>query len=168
MNNFEKKIIDNYLPEKIMSDLENFLLSNNFPYYYTENIAGEDFKKTNTFMFFHNLILNGQECSSVGNLITNIIMNNISSKNILRSKINFYLRTDSLQFHDFHLDDPNNKGIKIAIFYINTNDGFTEFEDKSIVNSVRNRLVLFPGNLKHRSTNTTNRKNRINININYN
>lgn len=169
INNFEKiKIIDNYLPETTMLQLENFILSSNFPYYYTENIAGEDFKKTNTFMFFHNLILEGEECSNVGYLITNIIIDKIPHKNILRSKINFYLNTNQLQLHDFHLDNSDNKDIKIAIFYINTNNGFTEFEDKSIVNSVRNRLVLFPGNLKHRSTNTTNKKNRINININYN
>lgn len=168
MNDFEKiKIIDNYLPEKIMLDLENFLLSNNFPYYYVENIV-LGFEKSDSFMFVHHLIENQQESSTVGNSITDMIMNNVPHKNILRSKINFYLNTNHLQLHDFHLDNPNDKDIKIAIFYINTNDGFTEFEDKSIVNSVRNRLVLFSGNLKHRSTNTTNKKYRINININYN
>jgi len=167
LTNPEKiKIIDNYLPEKIMSDLEKFLLSNNFPYYYVEDIVlGAD--KSDTFMFVHHLIENEQESSTVGSSITNTIMNNIPHKNILRSKINFYLNTNNLQLHDFHLDNPNNKDIKIAIFYINTNNGFTEFEDKSIVKSVRNRLVLFSGDLKHRSTNTTDKKNRINININY-
>jgi hypothetical protein len=167
MNDFEKiKIIDNYLPEKIMLDLENFLLSNNFPYYYVENIV-LGFEKSDSFMFVHHLIENQKESSTVGNSIVNMIMNNVPHKNILRAKINFYLKTDCLQLHDFHLDNPH-EDIKIAIFYINTNNGFTEFEDKTIVNSVRNRLVLFPGNLKHRSTNTTNKKNRINININYN
>jgi len=163
------KIIDNYLSEKLMSDLEKFLLSNDFPYYYIENIVLGSLgsKKSDSFMFVHHLIENEKESSTVGNSITNMIMSNVPHKNILRSKINFYLNTNYLQLHDFHLDNSDNKDIKIAIFYINTNNGFTEFEDNSIVKSVRNRLVLFPGNLKHRSTNTTDKKNRINININY-
>jgi hypothetical protein len=132
MNDFEKiKIIDNYLPEKIMLDLENFLLSNNFPYYYVENIV-LGFEKSDSFMFVHHLIENQKESSTVGNSIVNMIMNNVPHKNILRAKINFYLKTDCLQLHDFHLDNPH-EDIKIAIFYINTNNGFTEFEDKTIV-----------------------------------
>ena len=96
LTNPEKiEIIDNYLPEKIMSDLEKFLLSNNFPYYYVEDIVlGAD--KSDTFMFVHHLIENEQESSTVGSSITNTIMNNIPHKNILRSKINFYLNTNNL------------------------------------------------------------------------
>jgi|SRR5210317_1022753 len=163
-----KEIIvkDNHLSEKKMSDLENFLLSNKFPYYYNINIAGEDTEKTDTSMFNHILIYKNEEYSNVGNMITNIVMKNIPHKNILRSKVNFYLKSDTLKIHEFHKDDEDEK-INIALFYINTNNGYTEFEDGSIINSVRNRLVLFPCKLKHRSTTTTDTRHRVNININY-
>ena len=48
--NQEILIKDNHLSEKEMSDLENFLISNKFPYYYNVNIAGEDTDNTDTFM----------------------------------------------------------------------------------------------------------------------
>lgn len=164
--NEEILIKDNHLSEKEMSDLENFLISDKFPYYYNVNIAGEDVENNGLFMFNHILIHKDGECSNVGNMITNIIMKNIPHKNIFRSKINFYLKSETLKKHKFHKDDKN-ESIKIALFYINTNDGYTEFEDGTIINSLRNRLVLFPCKLKHRSTTTTNTRHRLNININY-
>ena len=54
-----------------------------------------------------------------------------------------------------------------AIFYINSNDGYTEFEDGTIVNSIQNRILIFPGNLKHRGASPTDVKSRALLNINY-
>lgn len=164
MKNIEIK--DDYLPLKKLQDLENFVLSNEFPYYYNINIAGEDDDKTDTFMFNHRLMIKNKECSSVGKMITDIIMKDITYNNILRSKINLYLKTDSLKLHRFH-KDTEQENTKIALFYINTNNGYTEFEDGTIVKSIKNRLVLFPCNLKHRSTTTTDTRHRLNVNINY-
>ena len=164
--NEEILIKDNHLSEKEMSDLENFLISDKFPYYYNINIAGEDAENTDTFMFNHILIHKEGECSNVGNMITNMVMKNIPHKKIYRSKINFYLKTETLKKHIFHKDDVNDN-INVALFYINTNNGYTEFEDGTIINSKRNRLVLFPCKLKHRSTTSTDTRERINININY-
>ena len=165
MNN-EIKIIDNYLPKETMDYLENFIISNNFPYYYNVNIAGENIKTTDTFMFNHNLMNKNEECSTVGKMITNLIMNNITHKYIYRSKINFYLKTCKIKKHLFHIDDTK-LNMQVALFYVNTNNGYTEFKNKTIVNSVRNRLLLFPGKLKHRSTTTTDTRHRVNININF-
>ena len=53
---------------------------------------------------------------------------------------------------------------------IETDKAIMEFEsseDGTIINSKRNRLVLFPCKLKHRSTTSTDTRERINININY-
>ena len=36
-----------------------------------------------------------------------------------------------------------------SILYINTNDGYTKFEDGTIVESVENRLVTFDSRMKH-------------------
>lgn len=164
IKNIEVK--DNHLSLQKLQDLENFMLSNEFPYYYNINIAGEDDTKTDTYMFNHLLILNNKEYSNVGKKITNIIMNGISYNTILRSKVNLYLKSDSLKLHEFHKDNED-ESTKIALFSINTNNGYTEFEDGTIIKSVKNRLILFSCKLKHRSTNTTDKRHRLNININY-
>ena len=54
-----------------------------------------------------------------------------------------------------------------AIFYVNTNDGYTEFEDSTRVESVANKIVIFDSKLKHRGTTCTNQKTRVVINLNY-
>ena len=164
MKNIEVK--DNYLPLQKLQDLENFVLSNKFPYYYNINIAGENEKETDTYMFNHRLMFNNKEISNVGKKITDIVMNGIDYSNILRSKINLYVKSDNIKLHKFHKDNEDNN-TKIALFCINTNNGYTEFEDGTIIKSVRNRLVLFSCRLKHRSTTTTDTRHRLNININY-
>ena len=63
-------IRDNHLSQIQIQDLENFLLSNEFPYYYNINIAGEDDDKTDTHMFNHRLMIkNKLHCLFVLNMI---------------------------------------------------------------------------------------------------
>lgn len=54
-----------------------------------------------------------------------------------------------------------------SIFYINTNNGFTEFKDGTKVDSVANRIVNFPSSMMHRGTSCTDSPVRIVINLNY-
>ena len=48
-----------------------------------------------------------------------------------------------------------------------TNNGGTEFRDKTFSNSVENRVLMFDGSLEHRSVTQTDENFRVNININY-
>ena len=66
-------------------------------------------------------------------------------------------------FHiDFHYEHS-----RTAIFYVNTNNGYTEFEDGTKVESVANRFVSFAGDLLHRGVSQTDTKERVVINFNY-
>jgi hypothetical protein len=56
---------------------------------------------------------------------------------------------------------------KTAIFYINTNNGYTEFNDGTKVDSVENRMLIFPSKLSHRAVAQTDEDQRIVINFNY-
>ena len=73
----------------------------------------------------------------------------------------------------FHTDIENIKSkeldIKTAIYYINTTDGGTEFEhNNKIVESVSNRMVVFPYHLKHRTVkHKTGDDFRYVLNLNY-
>ena len=53
-----------------------------------------------------------------------------------------------------------------SILYLNTNDGYTEFEDGTKIESIENRWVSFPEDTKHRGTSCTNERVRVVINFN--
>ena len=82
-----------------------------------------------------------------------------------RVKLNLNPRTSAVTEHGYHIDIPVPS--KTAIFYLNTNDGYTKFETGEKVESVANRLVVFPSNIKHTGTTCTNNKARLVLNINY-
>ena len=56
---------------------------------------------------------------------------------------------------------------KTAIFYVNTNNGWTEFKKGGKVKSVANRIVIFDSNLEHQGVTCTDKKRRVVINFNY-
>ena len=78
----------------------------------------------------------------------------------------------STKIAGWHCDydlQPDEKGIvKTAIFYVNSNNGYTIFkESKKKVRSVENRLVIFPSELEHCGGSCTDNKQRVVINFNF-
>ena len=59
------------------------------------------------------------------------------------------------------------KDCKTAIFYLNTNNGYTLFDKGDKIPSLENRVVEFDSNLKHCAVDHTDTKYRIVINFNY-
>ena len=84
---------------------------------------------------------------------------------VVKIKANLNPRTKNILIHGFHSDVPFD--CMTAILYINTNDGYTIFDNGYKVESVENRLLTFPSQLKHSGTTCTNAKRRIVINFNY-
>lgn len=86
---------------------------------------------------------------------------------IARIKANCMLQTPELMVfkNGFHTDFP--KDLMTGIYYINTNDGYTLFEDGTKVESVANRFVKFPATMMHTGTSCTDDYRRIVINFNY-
>ena len=70
----------------------------------------------------------------------------------------------------FHVDINKSvyEGIgKTAIFYLNTNNGYTYFEGGERVDSVENRIVIFPTSKRHAGTTNTDADYRCVINLNW-
>ena len=82
-----------------------------------------------------------------------------------RVKINLNPKAYKVFEHGYHIDIPTPS--KTAIFYLNTNNGYTAFETGEKVESVANRLVVFDSHIKHTGTTCTNQKARLVLNINY-
>ena len=111
--------------------------------------------------------------SSSAHVIIPIFFSKIDAIGILRIKANLLMRTSEIIPHSFHTDyyttPPSNRYDKVttSIYYINSNDGYTEFEDGTRIESVANRLVTFPQHMKHRGTTCTDQPFRMVINFNY-
>ncbi len=98
-----------------------------------------------------------------------IFFSKINPRGLLRVKTNLLMRTSEIIKHGFHCDYPEDTydGTKTSIFYINSNDGYTEFKDGTKIESIANRLITFPHHMKHRGTTCTNKPFRLVINFNY-
>lgn len=121
------------------------------------------------FQFVHQIFAKHNIISPAFNIVKPIIERE-DMVAIARIKANSICRTDSLIVFDwaFHCDfDPRMEHMTTAIYYINTCDGYTLFEDGTKIDSVANRLVKFPANLKHTGTTCTDTNRRILINFNY-
>ena len=75
-------------------------------------------------------------------------------------------RCDHDQLGAYHQDFAI-ENATTAIFYLNTNNGWTQFEDGTKVESVENRLVTFPATTHHVGFSCTDESVRIVLNLNY-
>lgn len=161
------KVIDNLLDKDVFKKIQETVLSENTPWFFQESVEfpknHKEYRKDMNFYFSH-LIFNQKINSSLFELILPILKF-LKYKALIRVKLNFYPKTDKLVIHRPHKDyEYKHKG---AIFYFNTNNGKTILNDKTEIDSIENRLLLFDASKFHQSTSTTNAKARVNMNINY-
>ena len=96
------------------------------------------------------------------------LLDKINPLALVRIRANCNTITDKIIEHGYHTDIPPETNCKTSIFYLNTNNGYTLFEeDGSKVHSVENRLCTFPCSVRHSSTTSTDVTQRVVINFNY-
>lgn len=161
------KILDNYLNQDEFNKIKNIFIDNEkFPWHYTPGIAYPDeVKKTDRFQFFNLMYRNdiGVKSDCYASLMP--LLNKINPKEVLRVKANLGTRTST------HIEGGMHTDSKIkhttAIFYLNTNNGYTKFEDGTMVDSIANRLIVFDSSLLHSGFSQTDKNVRCVINLNY-
>ena len=94
------------------------------------------------------------------------VLEKINVAFIARIKANFGTWTPTVLEREFHAD-IGDYGHMTAIYYLNTCNGYTLFEDGQKCESVENRICIFPGRKRHCGTTTSNNKKRMVVNINY-
>jgi hypothetical protein len=156
------KIIDNALSNQDFLNIKNTVFRKSFNWYFSNTVANE---KDNKYFYFTHYFYEDCVPKSEFFLILSPILNILKPKSLIRIKANLYPNLGKEIKNDIHVDfNYTHKG---ALFYINTNNGFTELEDGSKIESIENRLLLFDSSKKHRSTHCTDKKSRVNINFNY-
>ena len=161
-------VIDNFLDKQSFQNLQNEIFGHDFHWFYSDGIDFED--DVDKFQFTHMFYKENVGVNSNQYGILNSILNKIQPKEIYRIKANLLTKTSEIVENSFHVD-VDSLGIMpwtTSILYMNTNNGYTEFENGGAkVESIENRMVVFPAEMKHRGTSCTDKKIRVVINFNY-
>lgn len=161
------KIIDNFLPQAEFEILQKKMMGWDFPWYYNDQISyDEEGQKDNLYQFVHPFFNTTDGRSSDTIYLLAPLLDIIRPRYLLRLKANQNPKNDGQQLGLYHIDVQVSEAIT-SIFYINTNDGYTKFEDGTIVESVENRLVTFESNKKHVGFGCKETKRRVVLNMVY-
>ena len=156
------EIIDNFLPEEEFNSIQSFMMGGEFRWFYAN---GRAFADDGSFHMTHIFYQPEVGPNSEHLQMWNTFMNKVEAKKCERIKANLTFKTPTIESAMYHCDYPD---MKTAIFYINTNNGYTEFESGVRVSSVANRVCIFDSNLKHRgTTHSEGSQQRIAVNFNY-
>ena len=172
------KIENNFLNQEKFNKIQKLMMvSSQFPWFFNDIIDFEG--DVDKFQFIHGFYdKNVPQSPFLQEL--NPILEIINPASLLRIKANLLTKTPNIVENKFHIDincfdDENRKTIfpkklkqwTTSIFYMNTNNGYTKFEDGTKIESVANRMISFPSNMKHKGTSCTDERIRIVINFNY-
>ena len=180
------EIYDNCLDHHVFQDIQNKIFYQNFPWYLEADDRSfhryhksplKNYEVTNhtqlNHLFYH--VNDRSEWSNYTPWI-NPVLNIISTRAWFRVKANYVAASHKPNVsrgwhHDASGDIKNNNydnpwpECKIAVFYINTNNGYTLLETGDKVESKANRLVIFPNNFLHTAILQTDTPHRILINM---
>ena len=156
------EIIDNFLPEEEFKSIQSFMMGGEFRWFYCKGRTyGDDGLYHMVHMFYQPEVGGNSEHIN----IWNNFMNQVGAKKCERIKANLTLKTSTIQPSPFHFDYPD---MKTAVFYINTNNGYTEFKNGVKVESVANRVCIFDSNMEHcGTTHSEGGPQRVVVNFNY-
>ena len=160
---------DDFLDGPDLIRLQNALSSGEFPWYYNHFILSTHRTDADSFQFVHTFYANNdigfQSVHSANFKILYPILEKLDIKSLIRVKANLRTRCAAQSVPEYHKDYEYNS--TTAIFYVNTNDGYTLMKDGTKVESVENRLLTFPANTEHTGVSQTDSKVRIVVNFNY-
>ena len=163
------EVVDNYLSQEDFNTIHNHLYGDGIWAF----LDGIDYKDDDEdkFQFVHYYIKQSVQVSKYLNILLPIT-NKIKPFVFTRIKANFLTRTPTVRENRYHVDIKLKRKNKVrdwttSIFYVNTNNGYTKFEDGTKIESVANRFITFPANRKHLGTSCTDQNSRVVINFNY-
>ena len=165
-------ITDNFLPKEEFIALRDTITEEGFPWYFSKTKTYEENLATSPGQFNHIAYANSVPTGQFFLSHFEPIMGQLNSPLLARIKLNLNPRLPEPYYSDFHIDPELpfhsiTDQLTTSIFYMNTNNGYTEFEDGTKVESVANRLVSFPANTRHRGVTQTDEQTKIVINFNY-
>ena len=163
---------DNFLSQQDFETIRDTITAGEFQWSFSQYVDSPNEESTPG-QFVHTVYSGCVPCSQFYNSLVPIIEHKLGISALYRIKLNLQPRLPEPFKYSFHSDLSHDFEEDVAshwttaILYINTNNGYTEFEDGVKIESVANRLVMFPSNTKHRGITQTDEQTRIMINFNF-
>ena len=173
------KITDNFMPKDVFKEYQsniykipwtiNPILTSNI------NVSAILCDEIDNFWFTHEFYSGNKQVSEYYYKFIEQLLPHIKVRSLIRVKINANIKTEKIIKHGFHIDYKavvngevqETHNCFTSILYLNTNDGYTEFENGTKIKSIENRLITFPLSYRHTGTTCTNQPFRSVINFNY-
>ena len=163
------RVVDNFLAEEDFKLAQALIMDYGFPWMWNDSFTKEvGLADPDEFQFVHLFY------DPLSGVVTDyprwidIVkpygdkMNPIS---LMRIKANLNVATIEHITREFHTDFKVK--CTTAIAYMNTNNGYTLFEDGTKVESKENRVVMFDSQMRHAGIPCTDEKRRVVINFNF-
>jgi hypothetical protein len=165
------KVIDNFLEEEFYLKISNDLKSEHLPWFFkkVDVITTNDEPKNKngffSFCYYNNFKPDHQLFYT--HMIP--ILEKLNVLSLLQIRANLNLRDKDSKESNFHVDYPSAK-LTTAIFYLTTCNAKTvlKINNKDVlINSVENRILIFPTNIKHKAIYQNDVHKRYVINFNF-
>ena len=161
------KVIDNYLSKQDANFIATNMMGQEFPWYYNDG-------HTEYPQLVHLFWIPSEGIERFGRTsiqasywdILTPLLRKLQALAIIRIKANCNWRVDNAIARPFHVDFESIQ-CKTAIYYVNTNDGYTLLKDGTKINSVANRLLIMDSDVEHAAVPSTDTERRVLINLNY-
>jgi len=162
-------VIDNFLDDDIFNPLDEYLNDALTPWFYKSKTT--DFKENDISWFGNTFYEFSKPVNFKFDDYIPPILHKLNVRSLIRVQCNLTLKSEStkLDYTNWHVDYPYEDS-KTAILYMNTNNGCTVLKDNDKeheINSIRNRILIFPTNTFHRIKLHSDTEKRIVINFNY-
>ena len=162
------KIIDDFLPVYHFKEIQNIFLGGEFPWYFGNGVLRPN---DGQYQFTHEIfnIRTGGVLSSYYSLF-DVVQKKLGVRRLDRIKSNLNPKTVFHRKGGYHSDNSlgdSYQHTKTAVFYVNTNNGWTHIKNGGKVKSVENRIVIFDSNLYHTGVTCTDKIRRVIVNFNY-
>ena len=154
------EIIDNFLHSYHFKQLQSIMMGYDFNWFWNDQICyeGDPF-----YQFYHSFYQEDRLSKFYENVLDSFVAR-IKHKKMHRIKANLNTRTLFHRKAGYHIDFED---MMTAVYYVNTNNGWTKFKKGGRVKSVANRVLIFDSNLEHAGVTCTDEKRRVVMNFNY-
>tara|TARA_A100001011_G_C13805986_1_gene632940 strand:+ start:113 stop:610 length:498 start_codon:yes stop_codon:yes gene_type:complete len=159
---------DNFLFRDDFNALSQLMMGNEIDWHFNDRITDHhdnDFQFVHPFWRNDTPNLQGVVSRHFEHIVP--IIKKINPTSLIRIKANLTTLRPPHDNPEYHLHIDFDKPCTTGIFYLNTTNGKTVFENGESIDCVENRFIHFPSHMRHMGTNHTDQKRRVVINFNF-